>query len=92
MAKLERRGKPYNDTRNWPEYNEQLVKRGTLYLSLEFLEHWDQYFVNLLIQVEKQTCTLMIKRGNGAVKKMLCNHTGKTRFAILLRIDKGIIL
>jgi len=42
MAKLERWGKPYNDTRNWPEYNEQLVKRGTLYLSLEFVEQWDQ--------------------------------------------------
>lgn len=42
MAKLERWGKPYKDTRNWPEYNEQLVKRGTLYLSLEFVEQWDQ--------------------------------------------------
>jgi hypothetical protein len=42
MAKLERWGKPYKDTRNWPEYNEQLVRRGTLYLSLEFVEQWDQ--------------------------------------------------
>ena len=42
MAKLERWGKPYKDTRNWSEYNEQLVKRGTLYLSLEFVEQWDQ--------------------------------------------------
>ena len=42
MAKLERWGKPYRDTRDWREYNEQLVKRGTLYLSLEFVEQWDQ--------------------------------------------------
>ena len=42
MAKLKRWGKPYKDTRNWSEYNEQLVKRGTLYLSLEFVEQWDQ--------------------------------------------------
>jgi hypothetical protein len=42
MAKLERGGKPYKDTRNWPEYNEQLVRHGTLYLSLEFVEQWDQ--------------------------------------------------
>jgi hypothetical protein len=42
MAKLERWGKPYGDTRDWREYNEQLVKRGTLYLSLEFVEQWDQ--------------------------------------------------
>ena len=42
MAKLERWGKRYEDTRNWPEYNEQLVRRGTLYLSLEFVEQWDK--------------------------------------------------
>lgn len=42
MAKLERWGKRYKDTRKWSEYNEQLVKRGTLYLSLEFVEQWDQ--------------------------------------------------
>jgi len=42
MAKLERWGKKYNDKRNWPEYNKQLVMRGTLYLSLEFVEQWDQ--------------------------------------------------
>ena len=42
MAKLERWGKPYRDTRDWREYNEQLVKRETLYLSLEFVEQWDQ--------------------------------------------------
>jgi hypothetical protein len=42
MAKLARWGKPYKDTRKWSEYNEQLVKRGTLYLSLEFVEQWDQ--------------------------------------------------
>jgi len=42
IAKQERWGIPYNDRRNWPEYNEQLVKRGTPNLSLEFVEPWDQ--------------------------------------------------
>jgi hypothetical protein len=42
MTKLERWGKRYEDTRNWPEYNEQLVRCGTLYLLLEFVEQWDQ--------------------------------------------------
>jgi hypothetical protein len=32
----------YEDKRNWPEYNEQLVKRGWFYLSTSFLEHWDE--------------------------------------------------
>jgi len=27
--------------RNWPEYNESLVKRGELYLTFTFLENWD---------------------------------------------------
>jgi len=41
MAKLERWGKKYNNKRNWPEYNKQLVRSGTLYLSLEFVRQWD---------------------------------------------------
>lgn len=32
----------YIDKRNWVEYNEQLVRRGELYLSLDFLDHWDE--------------------------------------------------
>jgi len=42
MAKLDRRDKTYKDMRIWPEYNEQLVKRGMLYLSLESAEQWDR--------------------------------------------------
>jgi len=30
----------YTDDRNWREYNERLVKRGEMYLSLDFLETW----------------------------------------------------
>ena len=30
----------YKDKRNWKEYNEQLVRRGELYLSLDFLKSW----------------------------------------------------
>jgi len=33
--------KKYEDKRNWREYNEKLVRRGELYLSLEFVENWD---------------------------------------------------
>jgi hypothetical protein len=32
----------YEDKRNWPEYNEQLVRRGWFYLSTGFLELWDR--------------------------------------------------
>ena len=34
-------GKEFEDKRDWREYNERLVRRGELYLSLEFLEKWD---------------------------------------------------
>lgn len=30
----------YEDKRDWREYNEKLVKRGEMYLSLDFLESW----------------------------------------------------
>ena len=30
----------YEDKRNWREYNEKLVKRGEMYISLDFLESW----------------------------------------------------
>lgn len=38
----ERWGKKYVDKRDWREYNERLVRRGELYLSLDFLERWDK--------------------------------------------------
>ncbi|MDY6985958.1 MAG: hypothetical protein SVE93_06115 [Candidatus Thermoplasmatota archaeon] len=28
--------------RNWREYNEKLVKRGELLISLDFLDSWDE--------------------------------------------------
>lgn len=34
-------GKKFDDKRDWKEYNEKLVRRGELYLSLEFVEKWD---------------------------------------------------
>ena len=39
--KQKRWGKKFEDKRNWKEYNEGLVRRGELYLSLDFLESWD---------------------------------------------------
>ena len=32
----------YKDIRNWVEYNERLVKRGEFYITLEFIDRWDQ--------------------------------------------------
>jgi len=30
------------DKRDWPEYNEHLVKRGWFYLSTDFVKSWDK--------------------------------------------------
>jgi len=30
------------EKRNWKEYNEQLVRRGEIYISLDFMETWDK--------------------------------------------------
>jgi len=32
----------YMDKRDWSSYNESLVRRGELYLTLDFLESWDR--------------------------------------------------
>ncbi len=32
----------YEDNRNWPAYNERLVKRGWFYLSTDFLKNWNK--------------------------------------------------
>jgi hypothetical protein len=40
MAVNKRWGKPYDDNRDWVENNEQLVRRGEFYLSLDFIEQW----------------------------------------------------
>jgi hypothetical protein len=32
----------YFDMRNWPKYNEQLVKRGEFFLDLEWVKYWDK--------------------------------------------------
>ena len=39
--KHKRWGKNWIDTRDWPVYNEQLVKRGEYLLALDFVEGWD---------------------------------------------------
>lgn len=40
--KLRKRwGRKFTDNRDWPTYNEQLVKRGEYLLALNFVENWD---------------------------------------------------
>jgi len=40
--KLQKRwGKKYKDTRDWPQYNGQLVKRGEYFLDLDWIKSWD---------------------------------------------------
>lgn len=38
---MPRWGKPYKDERNWVEYNEELVIRGTFFFDLDFAKQWD---------------------------------------------------
>ncbi len=40
-TKQKRWGKQFEDKRSWTKYNEELVRRGELYLSLDFLENWN---------------------------------------------------
>jgi len=47
MPKNERWGRPYPDNRDWSIYNERLVRRGEFYLSLDFLEQWDELLTRM---------------------------------------------
>ena len=40
--KKKRWGKKFIDKRDWPSYNEKLVVRGEIYVSLDFLKSWDK--------------------------------------------------
>jgi PAS domain S-box-containing protein len=48
------------------ERSKLINKRFRKFIAPEFFEQWDQYFVNLLRQEEKQTCTLTLKRSDGS--------------------------
>ena len=38
---MSRWGKPYRDQRNWKEYSEEMVIRGTFFFDLDFVGKWD---------------------------------------------------
>ena len=40
MARKEANNRKY--IRNWSEYNERLVRRGEIYINLDFVENWDE--------------------------------------------------
>ena len=40
MVKTKRWGKKHEDTRDWKQYNKQLIKRGEYYINPRFLETW----------------------------------------------------
>jgi len=42
MANKKRWGKKYKDKRDWPIYNQQLIKRGEFYINPKFLSTWKQ--------------------------------------------------
>jgi hypothetical protein len=47
VSKKERWGRPYIDDRDWSIYNKQLVKRGEFYLSLDFIDQWDDLLARM---------------------------------------------
>ena len=47
MPRNERWGRPYPDKRDWSIYNERLVRRGEFYLSLAFIDQWDELLARM---------------------------------------------
>ena len=46
--------------RNWQEYNETLVKRGEMYLTFDFLEHWDKDLEKLNRDARAEICVSVV--------------------------------
>ena len=44
---VKRWGPEYHDKRDWPGYNEHLVKRGVYFLALDFVENWNQELADM---------------------------------------------
>jgi hypothetical protein len=44
---VKRWGPKYHDKRDWPGYNEHLVKRGVYFLALDFVENWNQELADM---------------------------------------------
>ena len=47
MAKGERWGKKFEDTRNWKVYHEELIIRGEFFFDFSFLENWDDELLHM---------------------------------------------
>ncbi|CAD7768662.1 hypothetical protein FHEFKHOI_00375 [Candidatus Methanoperedenaceae archaeon GB50] len=43
--------------RNWKEYDEKLVRRGELYISLDFLENWDEELSKMKTFIQFLACS-----------------------------------
>jgi hypothetical protein len=47
MIKTKRWGNTFIDRRNWPIYNEQLVKRGEYFLDFDFVMNWNEELIKM---------------------------------------------
>ncbi|MDN7025355.1 IS5 family transposase [Methanoculleus sp. FWC-SCC1] len=70
MVKNERWGRPCPDTRDWSIYNERLVRRGELYIALDFLNRWD----DLLAEMNAGKCGRPYKYPEPFIVWMACIH------------------
>ena len=70
MTKRKRWGHPYKDNREWSTYNEHLVRRGEFYLSLDFVDQWD----NLLTQMNNNKRGHPFQYPNPFIEWMACIH------------------
>ena len=85
--KLNKRwGKKYIDTRNWSQYNEQLVKRGEYMLDLEWVQNWD----NELIRMNENKVGSPYKFPNSLIKMQGIWHTNKIPYRMIEGITRQV--
>jgi hypothetical protein len=84
----ERWGKPFEDDRNWPEYNAELVARGEFLLDFDWVKSWDSelddmnegkvgakfQFPETLIELQAVWAQLLDYRGLEGCARQLANQ------------------
>ena len=76
------RNETFEDKRGWKEYNETLVRGGELYLSLGFLDSWDDelaeiFDISYSLQADgrilEETCRFSFPRDEQRITRLYSN-------------------
>lgn len=89
MAKQQNRwGDTFIDRRNWPIYNEQLVKRGEYFLDINLVENWDEE----LKKMNENKCGAPFLFPNSFIELQAVWHAKNIPFRMIEGITRKLVV